>query len=305
MYGGCDFAGARYAPKQPVARVNRMERSSTPLVSIVTPSFNQGSFLDATISSVLNQTYPHIEYLVMDGGSTDGSVDIVRRHSARLAYWQSQPDRGFGDAIARGFDRSHGEILAYLNSDDLLAPDAIERAVEALARRPDALMVYGNRVCIDGDGRLLYYRPSFPWLARSPYSAMIIGQESCFWRRSAYVEAGGVDPDLRFAVDYDLFARIGRQGPIAFAPAVWGFFRKHPDSKTTRQYRTLGKQESARVQERVWGRRVRRASWLAVLLILRMHTLATMGFVRPRSWPQALPRPGRQRGLLRGLTRRR
>ena len=281
-----------------------MEPSSTPLVSIVTPSFNQSPFLEATISSVLHQTYPRVEYLVMDGGSTDGSAEIIRRHSARLAYWQSQPDRGFGDAIAQGFDRSHGEILAYLNSDDLLAPDAVEVAVGVLVRKPGALMVYGNRVCIDETGALLYYRPSFPKWARSPYSAMVIGQESCFWRRSAYVEAGGMDPALQFAIDYDLFSRIGRLGPIVFEPRLWGFFRKHPASKTSRQYRSLGKRESAQIQERVWGRRVRRASWLAVLLMLRLHTLATMGFARPRLWPQALPRPKRRATVLRILTER-
>src|SRR5437867_5556810 len=126
-----------------------------PLVSIVTPSFNQAAFLEQTILSVLNQDYPKIEYIVMDGGSSDGSVDIIRRYEERLASWTSQRDNGQTDAIRRGFDRATGTIFAWLNSDDLLAPSAVRIAVDAFRRFPDAGVVYGDRLHIDAKGNVI------------------------------------------------------------------------------------------------------------------------------------------------------
>jgi len=260
-----------------------------PLVSIVTPSFNQGQYLEQTMLSVLSQTYPHIEYLVIDGGSSDGSVQIIRKYEKELAYWQSCSDRGFADAIAQGFRKSQGEILAYLNSDDLLAPDAVEKAVQALDQRLDALMIYGNRVCIDGTGQLLYYKPNLPILSRTPYIAMTIGQESCFWRRDVYLKVGGINTDLKFAIDYDLFSKIALQGKVVHAGKVWGFFRRHKNSKTATQYRTLGKLEGATIQISVWGRRVNRIKWLSVLLLMRSYAFCFMFFIRKPPWPACLP----------------
>lgn len=271
------------------------------LVSIVTPSFNQGRFLEQTILSVLNQTYPHIEYLVLDGGSTDQSVGIIKKHESKLAYWHSREDRGFADAVSQGFQRSTGEILAYLNSDDLLAPDAVEKAVEALNQRPEAVMIYGNRVCIDEHGQLLYYRPNLPILARSPYIAMSIGQESCFWRREAYFKVGGINTHLQFAIDYDLFSRFARHGNVVHAGAVWGFFRRHESSKTTTQYLTLGKREGAAIQINVWGRRVNRVKWLTVLFLVRFYALCGMWLIREPRWPVSLPPLRRQNVVQRCL----
>ena len=262
---------------------------SRPLVSIVTPSFNQAPFLEQTILSVLNQTYPRIEYLVLDGGSTDASPSIIERHAARLAYWHSRRDRGCSDAIREGFQRSTGEILAYLNSDDVLFEDAVERAVAALTRNQDAVMVYGNRVCIDGDGRLLYSRPNPPWWSRGPFIGMTIGQESAFWRRGAYEKAGGVNAEFQFAFDYDLFSRIGRLGSVTHDGRIWSCFRKHSTSKTTTQYQTVGKREIRRVQDSVWGRPPNRLAWLSVLAMSHLYTVAVTPFVRRPPWPRCLP----------------
>jgi glycosyltransferase involved in cell wall biosynthesis len=274
------------------------------LVSIVTPSYNHARFLEATLRSVLAQTYPRIEYLVMDGGSTDGSVEIIRRHEARLTYWQSRRDDGFADAIAQGFERSRGEILAYLNSDDLLDPEATARAVAFLIAHPEVDLVYGNRVCIDEAGRLLYYRPNLPWFTRTPYIAMTIGQESCFWRRKSYEAVGGIDRRLRFAIDYDLFSKIARRGRVAHCGWIWGYFRKHATSKTMTQYQSLGKQEGAHIQETVWGGRPPRWAWLTVLFLMRGYALLTMGMVRRPPWPDFLdpePPPGLVRRYFESL----
>jgi len=271
-----------------------LSRNLTPLVSIVTPSFNQGLYLEQTILSVLNQTYPHIEYLILDGGSTDGSVEIVKKYQLQLAYWHSRPDKGFGDAIAQGFQKSKGEILAYLNSDDLLAPDAVAKAVEVLTRRLDVVMVYGNRACIDEKGQLLYYKPSLPILARTPYIATTISQESCFWRREIYFKVGGINTGLRFSIDYDLFSKITLQGKVVHAGRVWGFFRKHRHSKTMTQLETLGMPEGAAVQAAVWGKHVNQFQWLTAQFIARSYALLAMSFIKKPQWPVCLPQAKEQ-----------
>lgn len=268
-----------------------MSSAASPLVSLVTPSFQQAPFLEATLRSVLEQTYRPIEYIVMDGGSTDGSADILRRYSDRLAHWQSAPDKGFGDAIASGFARCRGEFLAYLNSDDLLAPDAVERAVRALQRHPDTVMVYGHRACVDPAGRLLYLRPSPPWLARSAYCSLIIPQETCLWRRTAYDAAGGIRRDLRFAIDYDLFSRFTRLGRIRRVPGLWGIFRKHAASKTMTAYQEVGMQEGFAVQRELWGGEVPLWRWRVVQTLMRLYGLTASFTQRPATWPAALPPP--------------
>lgn len=272
-----------------------------PVVSIVTPSFNQGRFVEQTILSVLNQTYSRIEYLVIDGASTDQSVDILKKYEEKIAYWHSRRDNGFADAISQGFQRSTGDILAYLNSDDLLAPDAVERAVQVLQSHKDAVMVYGNRVCIDEEGQLLYFRPNMPWLSRTPYISMTIGQESCFWRREAYQAVGGMNTDIKFGIDYDLFSKFAQKGAIVHAGDIWGFFRKHRMSKTMTQYQTLGKQEKVRIQNEVWGKEVNRIKWISVYFFLKLYALIAMFFVKKPQWPASLPAPRRTSLLKRYL----
>lgn len=273
--------------------------NSGPLVSIVTASFNQGAYLEQTIQSVLNQSYPRIEYLVMDGGSTDESPAIIRKYESRLAYWHSRPDGGCSDAIRQGFERSSGEILAYLNSDDVLLEDAVQNAVDALGRCPGAVLVYGNRICIDSAGKLLYYRPNLPWLTRSPFVGMIIGQESSFWRRTAYERVGGIDAAYQFAFDYDLFTRLGRLGAVVHDGRIWACFRKHAISKTMTQYRKIGKPEIRRTQLKVWGRPPNRLAWLTVMAACRFFALCAPLFIRKPKWPRCLP-PMEKVGLLKG-----
>lgn len=270
-----------------------------PLVSIVTASYNQAQFISKTILSVLGQTYRNIEYIVMDGGSTDGTVGILESFHDRISYWQSAKDDGFADAIASGFRRSTGSILAWLNSDDLLAPDAVEKAVEAFRRRPDAGLIYGNRICIDEDDTVLYSKVSIPGLRATPLLSFLLSQETCFWTRQAYEGSGGLDPAMRFAIDYDLFSRISRKYRMYYAPGVWGYFRKHSDSKTMSQYRTVGKKEVRLIQDRYWGGPPARAVWLSGLFASRVYGFAG-GLVAPAaSWPNiGVPR---KRAAWKGL----
>ena len=208
-------------------------RDPLPLVTIVTPSFNQARFLEATIESVLTQDYPRIEYLVLDGGSTDGSVDILRKHGPRLAAWSSEPDEGQTDAINRGFAMANGDILAYLNSDDIYFPGAVSAAVGYLRAHPEIGMVHGAAHYIDEGGQAVARFPS----ARTGHrdlrrGAPRIAQQAAFFRTSAWKMVGPLDPTFHYAMDYDLWIRISAVTPLAFVPSLWAGFRLHGESKS-------------------------------------------------------------------------
>jgi glycosyltransferase involved in cell wall biosynthesis len=268
-----------------------MRANAEPLVSLVTPSFNQGAFLEATLESVLGQTWPAIEHVVMDGGSTDESAAVLERYRSRLAHVQSAPDGGFADALRSGFARCTGSVFGYLNSDDLLAPRAVEEAVRFLEAHPQVVLVYGNRICIDEHGRLLYVRPSPPRGARSPHAHHVLGQETCFWRRAAHERAGGIDASYRFAVDYDLFSRLAQLGPFGHCGRIWGFFRKHGASKTMTSYAAIGAAEVARVQDAVWHRRPGRLETALAHGACRLYGLTGGAWCEAARWPPDVPRP--------------
>jgi glycosyltransferase involved in cell wall biosynthesis len=204
-----------------------------PLVSIVTPSYNQAQFLEETIQSVLDQDYPGIEYLVIDGGSTDGSVEIIKKYTGHLAYWVSKPDEGQSDAINKGFEASNGSILAWLNSDDLLEPSAVSIAVYFLEKHPDIGMVFGDRVYIDGKNNTIrsVSMPSFrPWHLRW---GAYIPQETAFWRRELFFQVGKLDTGLRNSMDTDLWFRINKVARIKHIPAFLGRYRQHAATITS------------------------------------------------------------------------
>jgi glycosyltransferase involved in cell wall biosynthesis len=207
--------------------------SSSPLVSIVTPSFNQAQFLTATIESVLGQDYPNLEYIIIDGGSTDGSLEIIRRHESRLAYWCSEPDAGQTEAINKGFARARGEILAWLNSDDVYRPDAVSAAVRSLEEHLEAGMVYGQADYIDESGATVGRFPSATTdLRRLRQGYVHIPQQSAFFRASVWRLVGPLDPSFYFAMDYNLWVRIASVSPILHVREVWAGFRLHSDAKT-------------------------------------------------------------------------
>jgi glycosyltransferase involved in cell wall biosynthesis len=185
-----------------------------PLVSIITPSFNQAAYLEQTILSVLEQDYPNIEYLLIDGGSTDGSVEIIKKYSDRITWWISEPDEGQAAAINKGFSRARGQFVAWLNSDDVYRPGAIRQAVDAFAQHPGAGLIYGDLDSIDAKGRV------FNTIRYNEYDLLdlltfrIIGQPSVFVRRLVLEEAEHLDPAYNFLLDHHLWLRIARLAPI-------------------------------------------------------------------------------------------
>ena len=210
-----------------------MSESTLPLVSIVTPSYNQARFLESTIQSVLEQDYPNIEYLIVDGGSTDGSADIIRRYSDRLAWWVAEKDHGQTDAINKGFAKAKGEILAWLNSDDTYEPQAVTGAVEFLQGRPEVGLVYGDTNFIDENGHIIGRFPA----AQTDYRRLRRGyvhipQQAAFWRADLWKKVGPLDPSFYFAMDYDLWVRLAALAPVQYTSRLWANFRLHTQGKT-------------------------------------------------------------------------
>ena len=209
--------------------------SHWPRVSIVTPSYNQGQFIEETIRSVLLQGYPDLEYIIIDGGSTDGSVEIIRKYEHRLAYWVSEPDRGQSEAINKGWQRASGQIMAWLNSDDTYGPGAVARAVDFFLKRSEADIIYGGVKFARGDGS-----PICSVAAREPFDPRelllrdFISQPATFLRRTAVEALGWLDTNLHHAMDYGYWLRAVAQGcvlaPVPGAPLAR--FRIHETSKS-------------------------------------------------------------------------
>jgi glycosyltransferase involved in cell wall biosynthesis len=210
-----------------------MTSSVLPLVSIITPSYNQVRFLEFTIRSVLEQDYPNIEYILVDGGSTDGSVDIIHRYADRFAWWVSGKDAGQTDAINKGFARAKGDILAWLNSDDTYEPHAVAEAVEFLHSQPQVGLVYGDANFTNENGRVIGRFPA----AQTDYQRLRRGyvhipQQASFWRADLWRRVGPLDPSFYFAMDYDLWVRLARVSKLYYHPRLWANFRLHTQGKT-------------------------------------------------------------------------
>ncbi len=204
-----------------------------PKVSIVTPSFNQGCFLEASIQSVLAQDYPNLEYILVDGGSKDESQEIIQKYRTHFAWWVSEKDRGHADALNKGFAHASGEILAWLNSDDLYQPGAVTQAVEALRGDPQLGMVYGDANLIDDRSRTIGQFAS----RQTDYRRLLRGsvhipQATTFFRADLWREVGPLDLSLFFSFDYDLWVKLAKVSQIRYVPRLWADFRIHEKGKT-------------------------------------------------------------------------
>jgi glycosyltransferase involved in cell wall biosynthesis len=205
-----------------------------PSVTIVTPCLNAARFLEQTILSVLDQDYPRIEYIVMDGGSTDGTIDILRKYEHSL-HWQSAPDRGTADAVNRGFALSKGEILAFLAADDLYHPHAVSTAVRSLRENPEAAGVYGDAWWIDENGDRLAPYPVRDFDRALLERECFICQPASFFRREPFESTGGLDPDFNLTFDYDFWLRLTRTFSMCRIDATLANSRMHPANKTLGQ----------------------------------------------------------------------
>ncbi len=207
--------------------------SSQPRVSIITPSYNQATFLETTIQSVLSQDYPNLEYIIVDGGSTDGSAALIEKYADRLAWWVSERDKGQTDALNKGFARATGEILAWINSDDTYEPGAVSQAVAYLLAHPQAGMVYGDANLIDAQGGVLGKFPALQTdYARLRRGFVHIPQQSSFFRADLWRAVGPLDASFYFAMDYDLWVRLAKRAPLDYTPQVWANFRLHSTGKS-------------------------------------------------------------------------
>jgi glycosyltransferase involved in cell wall biosynthesis len=201
-----------------------------PRITVVTPSFNRAEYLEETLMSVVHQDYPNLEYIVIDGGSTDGSAEIIQRHASNLAYWVSERDAGPADAIRKGFDRATGSILAWLNSDDTYQPGTLAAVAEAFGSGQTADVVYGNMYWVSASGDFLAEKRQAPfWKPGYQYGGADLQQPATFWKRDLYVRSGGIDPSFQAAFDTDLFFRFIELGArFHHIDTFLASFRVHP-----------------------------------------------------------------------------
>jgi len=224
---------------------------SLPKISIITPSYNQGQFLEETIVSVLDQNYPSFEYVIIDGGSTDNSVDIIKKYESHLTHWVSEKDRGQTHAINKGFKKATGKIVNWLNSDDLLTPGALQVVGERFGEYPESEFCFGDFDVIDKEGQIIFSRKSPPYHFHTLfYGRQLSSQPAVFFRRNVLAKIGYLDETFNFCMDLEFWIRAAQQGcifhqikkPLALA-------RMHGDAKTTRLQQVLHDEHKAVVRQ--------------------------------------------------------
>ncbi len=214
-------------------REEKPSPSPVPSISVITPSFNQGAFLRGNILSVINQRYPFVEHVIIDGGSTDSTMSVLEEFGDRIAYWVSEPDRGQSDALNKGLARARGEIVGWQNSDDFYLPGALQLAGKIMRDNPHIDVLYGDYLYVDGENRVVgskKYPPRFT-IKEYLYVGANISNQSVFFRKSAIERAGGFDVDLHLAMDFDLFLRLASFAHFKHVRAYLGAYRVHGEQK--------------------------------------------------------------------------
>jgi glycosyltransferase involved in cell wall biosynthesis len=220
-------------------------------VSIITPSFNQARYLEETIQSVLFQNHKDLEYIIVDGASTDGSAEIIRKYADKLAWWVSEKDSGQAEAINKGLARASGEVVAWLNSDDYYLSGTVSAAVNAFRENPDVVMVYGDMLAVDEHGRTINELKYHQLTLEDLLCFQIIGQPAVFMRREALERAGFVNTTYHYLLDHQLWLRIALQGEILHVDETWAAARYHLEAKNRARAPEFGR-EAFRILD--WAR---------------------------------------------------
>lgn len=206
-------------------------KSDLPLVSIVTPSFNQVAYLEQTILSVLSQQYGNLEYGIIDGKSTDGSLKVIKKYAEKLSWWVSEKDRGQAEAINKGFQRARGQFIAWLNSDDQFMPGAIDGAIQFFTKYPNAVIVHGDVVAVDAKNHILNIIRYKDWGLLDLMKFQIIGQPAVFIRKAALDKVGLLNSSYNLLLDHQLWLRVGQLGEIIHVNEPWAMARFHENAK--------------------------------------------------------------------------
>jgi len=222
-----------------------------PKISIVTPSYNQAQFLEKTILSVLNQNYPNLEYIIIDGGSTDGSLEVIKKYEKHLTYWVSEKDKGQADAINKGFQKSSGEILAWLNADDLYLPNTLLKIKEAFQKHRETQFIYGHSALVDKKDNIIRICYTVP----QTYHSYIydrggnIFQGTVFWKKDIFYKHGGIDSKLYFAMEYKLFDNFFKHERGIFLNDILAAYRIHKEAKSSTVDKELVEKEFNNIRD--------------------------------------------------------
>jgi glycosyltransferase involved in cell wall biosynthesis len=240
-----------------------------PKISIVTPSFNQAQFLERTICSVLDQGYSNLEYIIIDGGSTDGSVEIIRKYASRLAYWVSEHDRGQSHAINKGLQRATGEWVGWQNSDDIFYPGAFASLAQEAARKPHIDLIIGNMNLVDaGDMVLRDLKYVYPTYRSILAEGMMLTNQAAFWRRRVHDEIGFLNESLHYGFDYEWFLRLLQMKRATHVNETWGGLRLHESTKTSNMQQLFDSEYGQILQGRQVSSVTKRAYQLRRLILL-------------------------------------
>lgn len=250
---------------------------SYPKISIITPSYNQGQFLEKTILSVLNQNYPNLEFIIIDGGSTDNSIEIIKKYEKYIAYWISEPDKGQAHALNKGFERATGDIFGWLNSDDLYMPGVFYTSCNYFNEKQNIHIVFGDYFTIDSDNKIICKEYAFDFnVQHFIYEGFHLNAQSIFWLKEVHYRFGSFNENLHRTMDYDMILRLGllKENKFLRIPFTIGCFRRHDAQKTQgfddlvkNEHYLIAKENKCELKHTIFGKilrfafRFRRAYW--------------------------------------------